>query len=598
MSTAIYRASNKSPKRSFLTRTVGLLSGLGLGVLLPLAFTTSAKAAESVTLTYGFVEISTTVDALQQYADTGVANRELGSYLNYLNQEQRSQFRQTLQRRQDISAVQMSQFLYSAIGDNILRSFGTVIRTAGRRDGAKGLRGALVLAAAEPEGLSLLGVLRKFPTSHVRIDAQQGFRVFNAFTSILQDTDRAINAIRAQSAPTSLIAAEIPTLSALSAPGPYTVETQELSLVDRQRNRTIATDLYLPMDAPPAPVVVISHGLSGDRKGFTTIAQHLASHGYAVAALDHPGSNTARLFDLLQGIEQEVSDPREFSDRPKDVTFLLDDLTRLNEDGTLANRLDLSKVGIIGHSFGGYTALALSGARLDYDNLRANCDSDAFIFNGANPSMILQCTALLDAEQFTEDLRDERIQAVIALNPVTSSLFGRKGFSQIEIPNLLVAGSADPLAPALLEQIQPFTWLNAGDQTNTPDHYLALIQGGSHLYDPIDIAGANSATPLSSQLVNADTELAYSYLNALTLGFMEAEINQNPAYKAALDDTSIVQLGAQPLPLYIVSTLTEAMLKPAETLTPAPPTAPGATPSTAPPPIQPQPVVTPEESAQ
>ncbi|MEL7358549.1 MAG: alpha/beta fold hydrolase [Cyanobacteria bacterium J06560_6] len=547
---------------------VGLLGGLGLSVLLPMALATPAKAAERVTLTYGFVEISTTVEALQQYADTGVADRELDSYLNYLNSQQRSQLRQSLQRRQDIDPVQMSQFLYSAIGDNVLRSFGTVIRTEGRRDGAKGLRGALVLAAADPEGLSLLGVLDKFPTGSVRIDAQQGFRIFNAFTGLLQDTDRALNAIRAQSVPTALIATEIPTLSALSESGPYTVETQELSLVDRQRNRTLPTDLYLPVDAPPAPVVIISHGLAGDRKGFSTVSQHLASHGYAVVALDHPGSNTTRLFDLLQGIEQEVSDPREFSDRPKDVTFLLDDLTRMNESGALANRLDLSKVGIIGHSFGGYTALALSGARLDYDNLQANCDSDAFIFNAANPSMILQCTALLDSGQFTEDLRDERIQAVIALNPVTSSLFGREGFSQIEVPSLLIAGSADPVAPALLEQIQPFTWLNAGDQTAVPDHYLALIQGGTHLYDPIDIDGADSIA-LSSQLVNADTELAYSYLRALTLGFMEAEINQNTAYKAALDDTSIVQLGTQPLPLYIVSTLTEEMLKPPETVPPA-----------------------------
>ena len=94
-----------------------------------------------------------------------------------------------------------------------------------------------------------------------------------------------------------------------------------------------------------------------------------------------------------------------------------------------------------------------------------------------------------------------------------------------------------------------------------PSHYLALIQGGSHLYDPIEIEGSERIT-VASQLVNADTPLAYSYLKALTLGFMQAEIDQDPQYQAALEDAAIIQIGQPPLPLYIVNELTEAMLQP------------------------------------
>ena len=577
------------------TRLLSLASGLCLGLMLPTVMATPAKAAERVTITYGFVEISTTVDALRTYADTGVANRELGSYLRYLSQNQRSQLRQALQAKSDTGPVEISRFLYSAIGENILRSVGSIIRTQGRQDGAKGLRGALVLAAAEPGGLSLLGVLDHFPTNNVRIDSQQAFRTFNAFTGLIQDTERALLAITEQSSPPSIIAAGEPALEVLSRPGPFAVTAQSLSVVDASRDRTLPTDLYLPTDAPPAGLVVISHGLAGDRKGFMPVAEHLASYGYAVAALDHPGSNTDRLYNLFRGTESEVADPSEFSDRPKDVSYLLDELTRLSEgNGALAGKLDLSRVGIIGHSFGGYTALALSGAQLDFDNLKTNCDSDEFIFNGANPSMLLQCTALLAPEQFSEDLKDERIQAVIALNPVTSSLFGREGFRNIDIPSLIVSGSSDPVAPALLEQIQPFTWLNASTENlnaenlnaeleanqtadsaaekqeptqadpsasqPVPSHYLALIQGGSHLYDPLNIEGADRIA-LANPLVNIDTALAYSYLKALSLGFMQAEIDKNPLYQAALEEAAIIQIGQQPLPLYIVNTLTEEMLR-------------------------------------
>ena len=589
MNISIDHPFDRSPRRfdrshgahSLKVRTLSWMAGLCLSALIPFASATSASAAERVTLTYGFVEISTTVDALQSYADTGIADRELNAYLRFLSTEQRTQFRQALQVRQDIDHVQMSQFLYSAIGDNILRVMGNIIQTQGRQDGAKGLRGALVLAAAEPEGLSLLSVLDQFPTDNVRIDSQRAFRAFGALTGLIQDTDRAIAAIRAQSAPASLMQANAPTLDALSAPGPYAVTAETITVVDRDRNRDLITDLYLPTDAPPAGIIVISHGLAGDRKGFVTVANHLASHGYAIAALEHPGSNTARLYDLFRGVASEVSDPTEFSDRPYDVSYLLDELTRMNEPGdTLAGRLDPNRIGIIGHSFGGYTALALSGAQLDYDTLQANCDSIAFIYGGANPSMALQCTALLDPAQFDENLRDARIQAVIALNPVTSSLFGPEGFAELAIPSLMVSGSVDPVAPALPEQIQPFTWLNEGDRaaeesnpTQRPAHYLALIEGGSHLYDPLDIEGADRVA-LANGLVNADPELGYSYLKALSLGFLCAELEQDPVYQDAFDDASIVQLGAQPLPLYIVRSLTAAMLNPppapTEPLTPPP----------------------------
>ncbi len=540
------------------------MGGLGLGLLLPLAQVSPVAAAERVTLTYGFIEISTTVDALRQYADTGIATRELAAYLRYLNEDRRSQFRQTLQVRQDVDHVQISQFLNSAIGENILRSLGSVIQTAGRQDGAKGIRGALVLAAAEPEGLSLLGVLEKFPTGTVRIDSQRAFRLLNASTELIQDTEQAISAIQAQSQPPSLVSGGIPPLEVLSAPGPYDFTVQTLSIVDSERDRTLLTDLYLPTDAPPAGIVVFSHGLSGDRRGFIPVLEHLASYGYAVAAIEHPGSNTQRLYDLFRGVAKEVSDPSEFSDRPKDVSYLLDELTRLNQtNGPLANQLDPSRVGIIGHSFGGYTALALSGAQLNFQTLQTNCSSDEFIFNAANPSMLLQCTALLDPDQFSENLRDERIQAVMALNPVTSSLFGQAGYAQIAIPSLIVAGTSDPVAPALLEQIRPFTWLDTASsmaaagtnaQNTVPSHYLALIQGGSHLYDPINVEGADSSI-LASQLVNADPPLVYSYLKAMALVFMQAEIDQAVEYQAALEEAAIVQIGQQPLPLYIVPTL-------------------------------------------
>ncbi len=546
------------------TRAASFMSGVCLAVMLPFGLTLPANAAERVVLTFGFAEVSTTVEDLRAYAERGEVSRELAFYLRLLSPEQQLQFRQALQARQSIGPAKLSQFLRSSIGDNILRYLGDVVKTASRRDGARGLRGALVLSAAEPEGLSLLGVLENFPTSAVRIDSLKGLQIVGGITAQIEDTGNAIAAIERQSALT--LQTELPAGTSsrfprdLSQPGPYAVRVQPLSVYDKSRDRNLPTTLYLPEDLPtPAPLIVASHGLAGNRDGFDPIARHLTSYGYAVATLDHPGSDRRQFESLLKGIASEIAEPTEFTDRPRDISYLLDELTRLNGKGSLANRFDLEKIGVMGHSFGGYTALAIAGAQLDYNNLQANCESSAFIYSEANTSMLLQCTALNAPEQFAMSVKDPRIKAVIAMNPITSSLFGPVGFSQLNIPSLLVGGSSDPVAPALAEQIQPFTWLN-GQTTDAPDHYLALIEGGSHLYDPPTLDSTDVS--LANGIVNADVDLAYRYINALSLAFMQAELVGDRTYLDALGPAYIRQLSQQPLPLYVVDSLTAADLKP------------------------------------
>ena len=542
-------------RKPYSVRTASWISGLCLGALLPFGLAKSAQAAERVFITFGFAEVSTSVEDLRAYAEKGEVSSELRFYLNLLSPEQQQRFRQALLARQDIGPAKLSKFLRSSIGDNILSYLGSVVQTAGRRDGKIGLRGALVLAAAEPEGLSLLGVLENFPTSAVRIDSLTGLQIVGGITAQIEGTTNAIAAIERQS--TSTFQSDLPILEIpnLSQPGPYQVSVQTLEVYDEGRDRELPTDLYLPLGlTTPAPLVIASHGLAGDRDGFEPIARHLTSHGYAFAALDHPGSDRRQLESLLRGLSREIARPDEFTERPRDISFLIDELTRLNAAGPLIHRFDLEQIGAIGHSFGGYTVLAVAGAKLDYNNLLNNCESSAFVYNEANTSMLLQCTALNAPEQFELSVEDDRIKAVMAMNPITSSVFGPAGFAEMDVPSLLIGGSGDPVAPTLQEQIQPFTWLNR--QSERPDSYLALIEGGSHLYDFPELDSTDVSW--AKGLVNADPDLAYSYLRSMSLAFMQAEVVGDRRYLDALGSDYIRQLSQPPLPLYIVDSLTGA----------------------------------------
>jgi predicted dienelactone hydrolase len=196
----------------------------------------------------------------------------------------------------------------------------------------------------------------------------------------------------------------------------------------------------------------------------------------------------------------------------------------------------------MGHSFGGYTVLALAGATIDFDNLKKNCDQKVW---GPNLSLFLQCRALaLPRQDYV--FRDERIQAIIAMNPINSAVFGEKGLKKIKIPVVFGAGSNDPAAPAAIEQIKAFIWLEPVDK------YLFLVEGQAHVnFSKLD-ASAQALIDSFPQLTIPQQSLLDQYANALNLAFAEVYGAQNKAYLPFLDSVYGQYISQQPNPLYIL----------------------------------------------
>ncbi|PSN77232.1 dienelactone hydrolase, partial [filamentous cyanobacterium CCP4] len=439
-----------------------------------------------------------------------------------------------------------------------LQFLGQIAQTEAGLNGRQALRAAIVAAVAEDGDISLLDMVRHFPTGSLRLNVAQSMTVARQVQAEAVGTRAIVEAIQQQSeteaaASPSLDLAALPDLT---QPGPYGSRQVSLTLVDADRGRTYAADVFVPQNLAavpgPIPVIVFSPGLGDSRTTFFSLATHAATHGFAVALPEHVGSNSSQKKAMLTGLDRETFKVRDFLDRPLDVSFLLDELERLNAS-TFENRLNVGRVAVVGHSFGGYTALALGGASIDFDRLAQRCDPAANLLLDA--AMVLECRALelrADAaamERLAQGTKDDRVRLVMAFAPV-SNLFGPQGMAKIAVPVMLFGGEVDLLAPVVPQQVAAFSWLQGRDR------YLYLGQNTSHGPD---------FTRLATRFLYIDEALEQSIDEAiaatqgvnrsLVVAFGQVYLAQNEAYRPFLRSAYVETVSAAPFRLHLVREL-------------------------------------------
>jgi predicted dienelactone hydrolase len=536
----------------FLRRQQVVWGMVGTGLASFVLQAGSVLAAERITVSYGALERSISIHSLEQYAIDGVISQDLQTYTSYLNETRREQLRQVLQARVNLNAVAVSQFLYTQQGEILLRQLGEIVRTDANLSGFFAIRSALILAAADPEGLTALNVLQAFPLSNIHIDLNRTLRIWGNLQTLIRQTQEATLLVDQQSMREAEIAVSQPILPDLRRRGGVSWQVVSIEMNDRNRARKFPVDLYLPQPearefTAAVPIVVISHGLGSDRSTYAYLAKQLASYGFAVAVPEHPGSNAEQLQALIAGTASEVTAPSEFVDRPLDIKYLLDQLAQLNQtDPVMQGRLNLDQVGVVGQSFGAYTALALAGAQINFQQLASDCEQESTF----NLSLLLQCRAL-DLRQPLPELQDHRVKAIIAINLIGSSLLGVDDFAKVQVPVMLVSGSSDTIAPALLEQIRPFTWLESADK------YLVLLQGGTH-FSTIDVPPTNTGEviQLPSEIVGPDPAVAHTYLRVLGTAFFQTHLLENLSYRPYLAARYTQSISEALLPIALVQSLT------------------------------------------
>ena len=246
-------------------------------------------------------------------------------------------------------------------------------------------------------------------------------------------------------------------------------------------------------------LVLISHGLWDSPTVLEGWGEYLAANGYTVLMPDHQGSDAAQQQAMLAG-DLPPPDPEELRLRPLDMTALLSAV----ESGALlpGRALNTREVAVVGHSWGGITAIQLAGARTTHTKLASRCQDQND--PERNISWLLQCSWLSTIDKAS--LADSRVTAVVAVSPPLRLLFdSRSSRDQITAKILLVSGSRDWVVPPGPEALAPMEDSDA----YADGHRLVLVKNGDHfnLRAPANLPSPATLAPLIFSWVNQQLAL-------------------------------------------------------------------------------------------
>ena len=235
------------------------------------------------------------------------------------------------------------------------------------------------------------------------------------------------------------------------------IRTNNTVLHDAKRNKDLPLTLFIP-DAPgPHPLIVFSHGAGGSGEYYRPLVAGWVRNGYVVICPTHADSIALMTPQKRRGLRPRdvvldaVTDVQGWQERPRDASFVLDALDELERRvPQLVGKIDRTRIGAAGHSYGAMTTTILAGATI---RTKAGGELQSFA--------------------------DPRVKAAIVLSGQGEGQmgFGKGSWGELKVPLLVMTGSEDRGARG-----QDPMWRKAPFDGSPPgEKYWIFIQGATHM---------------------------------------------------------------------------------------------------------------------
>jgi predicted dienelactone hydrolase len=248
------------------------------------------------------------------------------------------------------------------------------------------------------------------------------------------------------------------------------------------------------------PVLVFSHAAASSPIQSIFLTSHLASHGFVVAAPTHPGSTFDDCLGCGDQARMESLLRDSAANRPAEVSQTLDLLISMNTDARspFFGVLDTSRAGVMGHSWGGYTAIIVAAT-------------------------------------------DPRFHAALAMAPVADDTVARYA-RRLEEPVLVMTSALDDITP-----FSPQTQLFAGIPAATPRYLLDFPQGGHTAYSEVCPVGTPGCR--RGELGEARShELVNAYATAFLERYVVGDTRYAPVLSPAMGGRDVQFLAPPAIP--------------------------------------------------
>lgn len=262
-------------------------------------------------------------------------------------------------------------------------------------------------------------------------------------------------------------------------------EPSAYARLPREGKRDLEVRATWPSRGTNLPLIVFSHGFRGSMDTYDPLVQHWAEHGFVVLQPCH--ADSLRYLQIGQRRNALQGGPGAFgnwSERPGEVSMVIDRLSEIEgQIPALKGKIDRSRIGVGGHSFGAHTSQLIAGAKT----------------------------------RLGQSFKDERAKAVLLISPQgRGNSFNNESWKGVTGPLMVITGSKDESITDVTpeERKEPFYLAPPGNK------YLLWIEGAHHGFGGITGHNFPTGGPRNVDQV--------ALVKQVTLDFFRAFVSKDP----------------------------------------------------------------------